>query len=354
MKVNQRLLSPIKIFIYLGFILCVFTFSKYAQLNPVSFISSALQIKDTTLTEEQKRLPENALKGLLVAPGLEIRPFATEPMLQNPTNIDVDERGRVWVTEAYNYRPAITKNPANLLGDRIMILVDLNGDGKADTAKVFYQGSELNAPLGICVLGNKVIVSCSPNVFLFTDENNDGKADKKEIIFTGLKGVQHDHAIHAFSFGHDGKLYFNGGNEIQTLNDKNGKELTDDLGRPFSSYKQGKVFRCDIDGSNVEILGHNFRNNYEVALDSYGRMWQSDNDDDGNKGVRINYVMDYGNYGYKDEMTGASWQERRTNWESEIPQRHWHLNEYQVGKYVHYMKTMQIENMNQIPHGQCI
>ncbi len=99
------------------------------------------------------------------------------------------------------------------------------------------------------------------------------------------------------------------------------------MGRPFSTYKQGKVFRCNIDGSNVEILGHNFRNNYEVAVDSYGRMWQSDNDDDGNKGVRINYVMDYGNYGYKDEITGANWQERRTNWEAEIPVRHWHLND---------------------------
>ena len=56
------------------------------------------------------------------------------------------------------------------------------------------------------------------------------------------------------------------------------------------------VFRCDPDGSNVESLAHNFRNNYEVAVDSYGTMWQSDNDDDGNRGVRINYVMDYGNY----------------------------------------------------------
>src|SRR6478609_406433 len=106
-----------------------------------------VQIKPDTLTEEQKHLPENALKGLVVADGLELKPFATEPMLQNPTNIDVDDRGRVWVTEAYNYRPAINGNPTNALGDRIMILEDTNGDGVADTAKVFYQGPEVNAPL---------------------------------------------------------------------------------------------------------------------------------------------------------------------------------------------------------------
>jgi putative heme-binding domain-containing protein len=56
-------------------------------------------------------------------------------------------------------------------------------------------------------------------------------------------------------------------------------------------------------------------------------MWQSDNDDDGNKGVRINYVMEFGNYGYSDEMTGAGWQTPRIGWESEIPQRHWHQND---------------------------
>lgn len=281
------------------------------------------------LSEEDRRKTEHALDGIQLAdPELEVSLFASEPMMMNPTNMDIDEKGRVWICEGYNYRNKLNpKNPYNPKGDKILIMEDTDQDGKADKTTVFYQGEDVNSALGISVLGNKVIVSCSPNVFLFTDENNDGKADKKEIIFTNLKGVQHDHAIHAFSFGPDGKLYFDGGNEVETLSDKNGKELTDDLGRPFSTYRQGKVFRCDIDGSNVEILAHNFRNNYEVAVDSYGRMWQSDNDDDGNKGVRINYVMDYGNYGFKDEMTGASWQERRTNWESEIPLRHWHLND---------------------------
>lgn len=281
------------------------------------------------LSEDDRRKVEHALDGIQLAdPDLEVTLFASEPMMMNPTNMDIDAKGRVWICEGYNYRNKLNpQNPYNPKGDRILILEDTDKDGKADKTTVFYQGEDINAALGISVLGNKVIVSCSPNVFLFTDENGDDKADKKELIFTNLKGVQHDHAIHAFTFGPDGKLYFNGGNEIETLSDKNGVELKDDLGRPFSSYRQGKIFRCNPDGSNVEILAHNFRNNYEVALDSYGRMWQSDNDDDGNKGVRINYVMDYGNYGYKDEITGASWQERRTNWENEIPLRHWHLND---------------------------
>jgi putative membrane-bound dehydrogenase-like protein len=282
-----------------------------------------------SLTEEQKHLPENALKGLTVAEGLEVTPFATEPMLKNPTNIDVDERGRVWVTEAYNYRPAINGNPVNEAGDRIVILEDTNGDGKADTSKVYYQGPEINAPLGVCVLGNKVIVCQSPYVWIFHDDNGDDKADRKEILFEGIGGEQHDHAIHAFTFGPDGKLYFNFGNEGKLLKDKNGKPVLDQDGEEIGprKYKQGMVFRCDTNGTHVECLGQNFRNPYEVAVDSYGTLWQSDNDDDGNRGVRINYVMEYGNYGYKDEMTGAGWWDNRTNLEDSIPYRHWHLND---------------------------
>ena len=277
----------------------------------------------------QKHLPENALKGLILAKGLEVKAMASEPMLKNPTNIDVDEKGRVWVVEAFNYRPKVNGNAVNPQGDRIVILEDVDKTGKFTKSKVFYQGPEINAPLGICVLGNKVLVSQSPYVWIFYDDNRDDSADRKEILFQGIGGEQHDHGMHTFSFGPDGKLYFNFGNEGKTLKDKNGKVVLDQDGDEIGpgKYREGMVFRCNIDGSEVECLGNNFRNNYEVAVDSYGTMWQSDNDDDGNKGVRINYVMEYGNYGYKDEMTGAGWQAKRTNMEDSVYARHWHLND---------------------------
>ncbi len=84
-------------------------------------------------------------------------------------------------------------------------------------------------------------------------------------------------------------------------------------------YQEGMVFRCNLDGSEFETLGWNFRNNWMVTVDSYGSVWQSDNDDDGNKGVRINYVMEFGNYGYKDEKTGAAWNVARTGMSEDIP-----------------------------------
>ena len=284
---------------------------------------------DSVMTETQKRLPENALVGIKMADGLEVKTFATEPMLINPTDIEVDARGRVWVLEAYNYRPAINGNSTKKEGDRIIILEDKDGDGKADESKVFYQDKSLNAPLGIAVLGNVVIVSQSPYVWKLTDTDGDDKADKKEILFQGMGGEQHDHGMHAFVFGPDGKLYFNFGNEGTQLKDAQGNIVKDQFGKEISpkNYQQGMVFRCNLDGSEVECLASDFRNNYEVAIDSYGTMWQSDNDDDGNKGVRINYVMEYGSFGYKDEISHASWNVNRTNIEPETPLRHWHLND---------------------------
>ncbi len=292
------------------------------------------------------------MKQLHVADGLEAGLFALEPMVVNPADMDVDHRGRVWVTEGANYRSTFQKwGIQRKEGDRIMILEDTHGTGVADKATVFYQDLSINTALGICVLGNRVIVSSAPYVFILSDTDGDGIADKRELLFTTDPGqADHDHAVHAFVFGPDGKLYFNFGNagrvlrrpkggthevplhgklsadEItggEIIRDASGNEIAD-TGRP---YRQGMAFRCNLDGSDVEVLGHNFRNNYEVAVDSFGTVWQSDNDDDGNRGVRINYVMQGGNYGYSDEMTGAGWGQKRTGWEEDVPRRHWHLND---------------------------
>jgi putative membrane-bound dehydrogenase-like protein len=269
--------------------------------------------------------------------GLKASLFAAEPMIQNPTNIDIDPRGRVWAVECLNYRKYLETRPE---GDRVVILEDTNGDGEADTAKTFFQDKELTNPLGICVLpqpkGTKVIVSAAPWVWLLTDADGDDVAEDAKKIFK-IGGVwNYDHQIHAFVFGPDGKFYFNSGNSITDLNFPDGTRVKDMAGNEITNkgqpYRGGMVFRCDIDletgkATNIETLGHNFRNNYEVGVDSFGAMWQSDNDDDGNKGVRINYVMEFGNYGYGDELTGAGWQTPRVNIEKEIPLRHWHQND---------------------------
>ena len=278
------------------------------------------------------RTPATAVAGLDVGDGLEVQLFAAEPKLLSPSNIDVDHLGRVWVCEVVNYRRfANGNNPDRPEGDRILVLEDTTGDGQVDRETVFYQGRDIDSAHGVCVLGSRVIVSAGDSVFSFHDDNGDLKADRKEVLFTGIKGTQHDHGIHSFTFGPDGRLYFNFGNSGEELHTPDGKIVVDLAGNEVRAarkpYQEGMAFRCELDGSRVETLGWNFRNNWELCVDSFGTIWQSDNDDDGNRGVRINYVMEFGNYGYKDELTGAGWQTARTNIETEIPHRHWHLND---------------------------
>lgn len=275
---------------------------------------------------------EASLKDFKVADGLDISLFACEPMVRNPTDIDIDAQGRVWVCEGVNYRSSF--QPWGVLrpaGDRIVVLEDTDGNGIADKEKTFYQGTDINSPLGICVLGNKAIVSCSPNVFVFTDVDGDGTADQKDILFSGIAGVDHDHGVHAFSFGPDGKLYFNFGNESRQIKRPDGSPVIDIEGREVAAigkpFRNGMVMRCNVDGTEVEVLGYNFRNPYEACVDSFGTVWQSDNDDDGNRAVRVEYIMEHGNFGFYDELTGAGWNQKRSNMEQETPLRHWHQND---------------------------
>lgn len=292
---------------------------KDSRPNPDAYLSLSL---------EERFLPENATASFVMHDGLNVALFASEPMVANPTNMDVDAKGRVWVCESYNY--AAPKEEQEQATGQITILEDTDGDGKADNRKVFYEGTDIRIPIGIAVLGNKVYVSHSPYLFVFTDEDGDDKPDRKEKLFTGM-GNPGDHSTHAVVFGPDGKLYFNMGNAAGPVMDSLGNIVVDLAGnevRPYGDdYIGGLVMRCNADGSDFEVLGHNFRNNYELAVDSYGNIWQSDNDDDGNASCRINCIIEYGNYGYFDEMNRRHWSAFRTNMESEIPRRHWHQDD---------------------------
>lgn len=301
-----------------------------------------------------RRSAAEAVASLDLYPGLEATLFASEPILSNPTNIDVDHRGRVWACDVVNYREH-GRNDMRPEGDRILILEDTDGDGVADSSKVYYQGRDVDAALGIAVLGNQVIVTAAPNVVVFTDEDGDDLPDKKEYLFTNSGAPQNDHSTHSLSFGPDGKFYWNMGNGGRHIHDSDGRLVIDKAGNPVldrnyerslrgspemprpdfadalvgvaSPYQGGMVFRSDLDGGGTEVLGHNFRNNYEVAVDSLGGLWQSDNDNDGSYACRINYILECGNYGYRDELTGAGNQAERTGRHEEVPERHWHQND---------------------------
>ncbi|MGY8717729.1 MAG: PVC-type heme-binding CxxCH protein [Verrucomicrobiia bacterium] len=263
---------------------------------------------------------------------LEVTVWATSPMLFNPTNMDTDAQGRIWVAEGVNYR----KTTSRIAGDRIVVLEDTNHDGKADSAHVFVQDPELVAPLGISVFDNKIVVAQPPHILVYTDVDRDLKfdpaIDTREELLSGFNGKNHDHSLHATLSGPDGKWYFNQGNCGAQITDKDGR--TFQSGGPYyqkgggtpewfndtrsyagkasddgNTYHGGFAGRMNPDGSAVQIVGHGFRNSYELCLSSFGDIFQNDNDDP--PACRNTWLMEGGNLGFFSNDGTRTWQADR-------------------------------------------
>ncbi len=272
---------------------------------------------------------------------LEVTVWATSPMLFNPTNMDTDAAGRIWVTEGVNYRRHAGRRPE---GDRVVILEDTNGDGQADSTHTFIQDPELEAPLGIAVLDNKIYVSQPPHLIVYTDVDRnlvfDPNIDTRENLLSGFNGRQHDHSLHAVVAGPDGNLYFNHGNTGAMFADKDGKYFR--VGGPYSGgggsnvhsnpelggqvsddgrvWTGGFAARMNRDGSGVTIIGHGFRNAYEHCLTSFGDVFQNDNDDP--PACRTTWLMEGGFLGFFSRDGKRTWQSDQRPGQS-IPVAHW-------------------------------
>lgn len=231
-----------------------------------------------------QQTPAESAAAIHAADGLEVRLFASEPMIVNPIALDVDSYGRVWVTEGTRYR----KNVANPPDDRIKVLEDTDGDGVADRMTVFT--SDLNAAMGICVAGSRIYVPESPNLYVYEDRDNDLKPDgPRKVLLTGFGGKNHDHGTHSQLFGPDHRLYMTNGDSGYDITGPDGRQI---------KFRWGAMIRCEADGSQLEDFAVNFRNPVELAVDSFGNVWCSDNDNDGLKSVRICWILEGGNYGW--------------------------------------------------------
>lgn len=231
-----------------------------------------------------QKSPQETVDSITAAEGFEVKLFASEPMVVNPIAVDVDTYGRVWVTEGTKYR----RNVADPPDDKIKVLEDTDGDGVADKMTVFV--SDLNAAMGICVAGSKIYVPESPNLYVYEDKNNDLVPDgPRKVLLTGFGGKNHDHGVHSQVFGPDHKLYMTNGDTGYNVTGPDGKNI---------KFQWGGMIRCEADGTQLEDFAVNFRNPVELAVDSFGNVWCSDNDNDGLKSVRICWILEGGNYGW--------------------------------------------------------
>jgi quinoprotein glucose dehydrogenase len=270
---------------------------------------------------------ELAIKSFRMPPDLKVELFAAEPLLANPVAFCVDEQGGFYIAETFRLHAGVTDTRGHMswldddlacrtiedrvamyrrhLGanletygvehDRVQLVEDRDGDGKADHATVFADGfRDLSTGLGAGVLARKgnVWYSCIPDLWLLRDTNGDGKADVRKSLHRGY-GVHVGfigHDLHGLRFGPDGKLYF-------SIGDRGLNVRTPD--RHLVLPDTGAVLRCNPDGSELEVFATGLRNPQELAFDEYGNLFTVDNNSDGGDRARLVHVVEGGDSGWR-------------------------------------------------------
>ncbi len=209
--------------------------------------------------------PEEQQRTFHLPPGFEIELVASEPKIAKPMNLAFDARGRLWMTDSYEYPFAA---PLDRPGrDSIKVIEDADGDGRYDTVSTFADG--LNIPIGLYPYKNGVVAWSIPNIWHFEDTNDDGKADRRTKLY-GPLGYEHDtHGMHSsFTRGFDGWLYITHGfNNYTTVRGRDGSEI---------SMHSGNTYRVRLDGSRAEHFTFGQVNPFGMAQDPLGDLYTSD------------------------------------------------------------------------------
>ena len=203
--------------------------------------------------------PEEALAKMTVPEGFSVELVASEPDLVNPVAMTIDERGRFWVTESFEY-PRKEAGPGR---DRVKILEDTDHDGKVDKVTIFAEG--LNIPSGIAVGHGGVWVANSPDILFMQDTNGDDVADKTEVVVTGF-GRDDTHELpNSLTWGPDGYLYGLNGVFNQSKVKQGGKEFN------FTCA----MFRIHPRTRTFEIFCEGTSNPWGIAFDGEGSAFIS-------------------------------------------------------------------------------
>jgi putative heme-binding domain-containing protein len=170
----------------------------------VLFVLAARVPAQRELTKIPDPDPEIERQSFQVADGFEVNLFAADPLLAKPIQINFDPAGRLWVacSEVYpQIRPGQTAN------DKILILEDRDGDGRADKTTVFADG--LLIPTGVEPGDGGAYVANSTDLVHLSDTDGDGKADRVRVLLSGFGTEDTHHILHTFRWGPEGLLYFN-------------------------------------------------------------------------------------------------------------------------------------------------
>ncbi|MEX1010669.1 MAG: PVC-type heme-binding CxxCH protein [Balneolaceae bacterium] len=215
---------------------------------------------DRFTSDQKPLLPEDAREHVVAKPGFSVELFASEPDIVNPVDMAWDERGRLWVLETIDYPNDFA--PDRIGNDKIKILEDTNGDGKADQVTIWASG--LNIATSLTHYKDGVLVAQAPDILYLKDTNGDGTADKREVLFTGW-GTFDTHAG-------PGNLQYGFDNQIWGAVGYSAFEGT--VGGDQHRFSSG-FYRFKPDGSSLEFISNTTNNTWGLTFNEEGEVFGS-------------------------------------------------------------------------------
>jgi putative membrane-bound dehydrogenase-like protein len=289
-----------------------------------------------------------------VAEGLRWELIAREPLVQDPVSFAIGDDGAFYVAESFRQEKGVEDNRSSKFWleddlqlqtvedrlrmyekwaakreggmdyyrremDRVMRLTSAGGEGAKPDRVTDFSGP-INEPLdgtgaGVMWLDGSVWYTCIPHLWRFRDTDGDGVANERAQVFSGF-GVRvalRGHDMHGLVHGPDGRIYWSIGDRGYHVRTKEGALLH----RPFT----GAVFRCEPDGSGLEVFAHSLRNPQELAFNQWGDLFTGDNNSDAGDRARIVFIMEGGETGWDmnyQTLEGSNqrgpWSQERTWW----------------------------------------
>jgi putative membrane-bound dehydrogenase-like protein len=207
--------------------------------------------------------PTKAAAAMTVPEGFEVKLFAGEPDVKQPIAFCLDDRGRLWVAEAYTYPK---RAPEGQGKDRILIFEDTDGDGHFDKRTVFMEG--LNLVSGIEYGFGGVWVGAAPYLmFIPIDASGDKPAGPPKILLDGWAYEDTHETLNTFTWGPDGWLY--GCHGVFTHSN---------VGKPGTLKEKRErinagVWRYHPTKHVFEVFAHGTSNPWGLDFDEHGQMF---------------------------------------------------------------------------------
>lgn len=244
---------------------------------------------------------------------MQVTLFAQEPLIQQPIGMTLTKDGKLLVIQSNTHFPP--KGFSGPKTDRVLWLQDKDGDGKAETAETFFEGTVMTMDIATAPDG-AIYLATRDEILRLRDDDGDGKPEKvdRKIVFMETTGRYPHNGLSGLAFDGKGGLYFGMGENLgaaYTLIGADGVKHSD-------QGEGGNVFHITTDGGKLRRVANGFWNPFGLCVDTDGNVFATDNDPDSRPPNRLHHIIEGGDYGYKFRY-GRSGLHPFVAWNGELP-----------------------------------